>query len=54
VTGLMMESFLVEGNQSLGGDLVYGRSVTDECLSWDTTADLLSSLAAAAHSRRTA
>ncbi|GAA2853226.1 3-deoxy-7-phosphoheptulonate synthase [Pseudonocardia halophobica] len=52
VTGLMMESFLVEGNQSLGGELVYGRSVTDKCLSWDTTSTLLDELAAAVRARR--
>jgi len=52
VTGLMMESFLVEGAQKLGGDLTYGQSVTDACLSWDTTADLLDELATAVRSRR--
>jgi 3-deoxy-7-phosphoheptulonate synthase len=52
VTGLMMESFLVEGNQKLGGELTYGRSVTDACLSWDTTATLLDDLAAAVRARR--
>ncbi|MFR9801731.1 3-deoxy-7-phosphoheptulonate synthase [Pseudonocardia sp. RS010] len=52
VTGLMMESFLVEGNQSLDGELVYGRSVTDKCMSWDTTAELLDELAAAVRARR--
>lgn len=52
VTGLMMESFLVEGNQSLGGELVYGRSVTDKCMSWDTTSALLDELAAAVRARR--
>jgi 3-deoxy-7-phosphoheptulonate synthase len=53
-----LESFLVGGAQSLqvpvDHELVHGQSVTDACLSWDTTADLLGSLAAAAHSRRTA
>jgi 3-deoxy-7-phosphoheptulonate synthase len=52
VTGLMMESFLVEGNQALAGELVYGRSVTDSCMSWDTTAGLLDDLAGAVRARR--
>ncbi|WP_433506071.1 3-deoxy-7-phosphoheptulonate synthase [Pseudonocardia halophobica] len=52
VTGLMMESFLVEGSQSLGGALVYGRSITDKCMSWDTTSTLLDELAAAVRARR--
>ncbi|TCK26544.1 3-deoxy-7-phosphoheptulonate synthase [Pseudonocardia endophytica] len=53
VTGLMMESFLLPGRQDLGSDLDYGRSVTDACVGWDTTADLLDELAAAVRSRRT-
>ena len=52
VTGLMMESFLVEGSQQLGGELVYGQSITDRCLSWETTAELLDALAAAVRARR--
>jgi 3-deoxy-7-phosphoheptulonate synthase len=58
VAGVMLESFLVGGAQPLqvpvDHELVHGQSVTDACLSWDTTADLLGSLAAAARSRRTA
>jgi 3-deoxy-7-phosphoheptulonate synthase len=52
VEGLMMESFLVEGSQSLGGELTYGQSVTDKCLSWETTEALLDELAAAVRTRR--
>jgi 3-deoxy-7-phosphoheptulonate synthase len=52
VVGLMMESFLVEGRQELSGPLTYGRSVTDSCMSWDTTAALLDDLAAAVAARR--
>jgi 3-deoxy-7-phosphoheptulonate synthase len=44
ITGLMLESFLVAGAQSLSGDLVYGRSVTDQCMDFPTTADVLASL----------
>lgn len=38
VRGLMMESFLHNGNQSLSNrPLVYGVSVTDACIGWDLT-----------------
>lgn len=51
IVGLMLESFLVEGRQDLvlgnSGDLVYGQSITDACLDWDTTATQLDALAAA-------
>jgi 3-deoxy-7-phosphoheptulonate synthase len=42
--GLMMESHLHEGSQSLGksaGDLKYGVSITDACLGWATTERML-------------
>ncbi len=53
VSGVMMESFLVAGNQSPApSGLTYGQSVTDRCIDWDTTADLLRELAAAARARR--
>ena len=42
--GLMLESNLNEGNQKYNGDrsaLKYGVSITDECISWDTTERLL-------------
>ncbi|WP_428980307.1 3-deoxy-7-phosphoheptulonate synthase [Isoptericola cucumis] len=56
ITGLMMESFLVAGAQKPGplDGLVYGQSVTDKCLDWDSTADLLGTLAAAVRERREA
>jgi len=44
VVGMMLESNLFEGNQKFGGDpakLRYGVSITDECISWETTAQLL-------------
>jgi 3-deoxy-7-phosphoheptulonate synthase len=44
ISGLMLESFLVAGSQSLGGELVYGQSVTDECMDFATTADVLARL----------
>ncbi|PQM47787.1 Phospho-2-dehydro-3-deoxyheptonate aldolase, Phe-sensitive [Mycobacterium talmoniae] len=47
ITGLMLESFLVAGAQPLGADLVYGQSVTDQCMDFATTAELLAGLYAA-------
>jgi len=44
ILGLMLESNIHEGSQKFNGDvsaLKYGISITDECISWDTTADLL-------------
>ena len=46
--GLMVESNLFEGNQKFSGDLAslkYGVSITDECISWETTEHLLLSAA---------
>jgi len=41
ILGMMLESHLVEGKQSISGEMVYGRSLTDGCIGWDTTEDLL-------------
>ncbi|NQW19890.1 MAG: 3-deoxy-7-phosphoheptulonate synthase [Chloroflexi bacterium] len=43
VIGLMLESHLNEGNQSLGdpANLKYGVSITDACINWETTEVLL-------------
>jgi 3-deoxy-7-phosphoheptulonate synthase len=44
IIGAMLESNIHEGNQPVPGDLSqlkYGVSVTDACIDWDTTADLL-------------
>ncbi|MBI1368953.1 MAG: 3-deoxy-7-phosphoheptulonate synthase [Planctomycetes bacterium] len=46
IIGLMLESNLFEGRQELCPDLAkmrYGVSVTDECLGWEKTAELLRS-----------
>jgi 3-deoxy-7-phosphoheptulonate synthase len=40
----MIESNLVEGKQSIGSEMVYGKSVTDACLGWDDTEALLERL----------
>jgi 3-deoxy-7-phosphoheptulonate synthase len=56
VVGVMLESFLVAGRQDLdnGKPLVYGQSVTDGCIGWDSTVEVLDGLADAVRSRRNA
>ena len=44
LVGLMLESNLFEGSQKFISDragLAYGVSITDECISWETTARLV-------------
>jgi 3-deoxy-7-phosphoheptulonate synthase len=44
VVGLMVESFIEPGNQPIPedlGQLRYGCSVTDACIGWDTTVEML-------------
>ena len=46
IMGMMLESNLYEGNQKFTGDhaaLKYGVSITDECISWEVTENLLMS-----------
>ncbi|MBY0400910.1 3-deoxy-7-phosphoheptulonate synthase, partial [Myxococcota bacterium] len=57
IFGIMMESFLVDGNQPHSqekGDagLVYGQSITDKCMSWERTLPLFERLAEAVRKRR--
>ncbi len=40
VKGLMIESYLVDGNQLIGQG-IYGKSITDPCLGWDKTEKLV-------------
>ena len=54
VMGVMIESHLVEGNQKLSSDLsqlTYGQSITDACISLETTEELLVRLADAVAAR---
>ncbi len=54
IRGLMLESFLIPGRQNFGdGKPVFGQSITDACMGWDTTTELLADLATAARHRRT-
>lgn len=57
ICGVMIESHLVEGNQKADGktreELVYGQSITDACINWETTERVLNTLAEAVRVRRT-
>jgi 3-deoxy-7-phosphoheptulonate synthase len=54
IFGMMMESFLVDGRQDLRDPraLVFGQSITDACMGWETTVPVLRDLAAAVRARR--
>jgi 3-deoxy-7-phosphoheptulonate synthase len=54
IHGVMVESHLVAGRQDLapGCELIYGQSITDGCIGWDTTVDVLDRLAKAVRVRR--
>jgi len=56
IVGVMAESHLVEGRQDLaaGASLRYGQSITDPCLGWEDSVELLDVLAAAVKKRRKA
>jgi 3-deoxy-7-phosphoheptulonate synthase len=56
IGGLMVESHLVAGRQDLvpGKALVYGQSITDACIDWDTSIRVLDRLALAVERRRAA
>ena len=44
VKGLMVESYLEDGAQPIGGGC-YGQSITDPCLGWEKTERLILELA---------
>jgi 3-deoxy-7-phosphoheptulonate synthase len=57
IVGVMLESFLAAGRQDLdtsdpGHPLVYGQSITDGCIGWETTVEVLDGLADAVRARR--
>ncbi|WP_428772534.1 3-deoxy-7-phosphoheptulonate synthase [Vibrio sp.] len=56
IAGIMAESFIIEGNQPMNDldNLTYGQSITDPCLSWEDTADMLAMLAEAVKQRHSA
>ncbi|MEX2252875.1 MAG: 3-deoxy-7-phosphoheptulonate synthase [Thermoleophilaceae bacterium] len=55
IVGVMLESFLVAGRQDLSSSpLAYGQSITDACMDWDATVEVLDGLAASVRARREA
>lgn len=56
IIGVMIESFIDEGNQKVPPEgpsgLKKGVSITDACINWDTTIEVLQNLAAAVKERR--
>jgi 3-deoxy-7-phosphoheptulonate synthase len=58
ISGLMLESFLVAGQQNHDetsdspAELVHGQSITDACMGWEATVAALDDLAAGVRSRR--
>ena len=54
IIGVMIESNLVAGRQDLvpGQPLTYGQSITDACIGWDDSVDVLRRLADAVEARR--
>ncbi len=54
IFGLMIESHLVEGRQDFtaGAELTYGQSITDACLGWEDSEELLHELADAVKAKR--
>jgi 3-deoxy-7-phosphoheptulonate synthase len=57
IVGMMLESHLSEGSQKLGKDpssLKYGVSITDACIGWETTEELMMEAHALLKTRATA
>jgi 3-deoxy-7-phosphoheptulonate synthase len=54
IVGVMIESNLAAGRQNLvpGSPLAYGQSVTDSCIGWNESMDVLETLAVAVRRRR--
>jgi 3-deoxy-7-phosphoheptulonate synthase len=53
IVGVMAESFIVEGRQDADAEsLVYGQSITDACIGWESTVAVMRELAEAVRARR--
>jgi 3-deoxy-7-phosphoheptulonate synthase len=54
IIGVMIESHLIAGKQDLIPDkpLTYGQSITDACISWENTVEVLERLASSIRGRR--
>ena len=44
VKGLMIESYIEDGAQKIG-EHIYGKSITDPCLGWEKSKDLIYTIA---------
>lgn len=45
VKGVMIESYIEPGSQKIGKEQVYGKSITDACLGWDASEQLIHTIA---------
>ena len=45
VKGVMIESYIEEGNQKICDHMTYGKSITDPCLGWEDTEKLIYKIA---------
>lgn len=58
IVGVMVESHLVEGRQDIPNEgahrLTYGQSITDACISYEDTIEVLDKLAQGVRDRRVA
>ena len=45
VKGFMIERYIEPGNQKIGGNHIYGKSITDPCLGWEESEKLLYTIA---------
>ncbi|RYD38842.1 MAG: 3-deoxy-7-phosphoheptulonate synthase [Verrucomicrobiaceae bacterium] len=54
ISGVMLESNLIEGSQKLSArdEMTRGQSVTDACIGWEATVEVLEDFAAAVRERR--
>jgi 3-deoxy-7-phosphoheptulonate synthase len=56
ITGVMIESHLVEGRQDIPSEgphrLTYGKSITDACINWEDTVKTLEVLRKGVQARR--
>lgn len=52
IAAVMVESNLVEGNQKISDEMVYGKSVTDACINWESTEEVLEAFSQAVQARR--
>ena len=41
ILGVMLESHLIEGRQALSENLTYGQSITDGCIGWEKTEEII-------------